>query len=108
MGKTVLRRTLVSGMVLAATLFFYACTSCFGPHVEGNYADASGGFKLELKSEGKATLTALNDTTACTYKVDGKQLTVTCENQVLNFNIQDDGSLAPPSMSLIGPLHKVK
>jgi hypothetical protein len=50
----------------------------------------------------------MSDTTACTYKVDGKQLTVQCENQTLPFTIQDDGSLQPPAGSALGPLKKAK
>ena len=108
MEKHALRRAGFSGAILAAVLFLYGCTSCFAPNVKGHYADASGIFKLDLESGGKATLTTMNDSTACTYKVDGKQVAVTCENQMLNFTIQDDGSLAPPATSPLGPLRKVK
>jgi hypothetical protein len=85
-----------------------ACTGCPAGSLEGTYSDVSGAFKLELKSGGKATLTTLNSPTACTYKKDGKQLTVVCETQTLAFTVQDDGSLMPPPEAGIGPLKKGK
>jgi len=108
MKRPVLRATILSALILAVMLCMNACNACTAHSLEGTYTDSSGAFKLELKSDGAANFTALNSTTACTYKVDGKQLTVTCENQTLPFTIQDDGSLAPPAESQWGPLKKAK
>lgn len=108
MKHSVFRRTVLSALILAAFLCMNACMGCLPGNMEGTYADASGAFRLELKSGGKATLTTLNSPTACTYKKDGKQLTVVCETQTLAFTIQDDGSLLPPQESMIGPLKKGK
>jgi hypothetical protein len=101
-------RTILGALLLATVLCLAACSASLGNHLEGKYSDTSGAFKLELRSAGKATLTTLNDTTACTYKVDGKQLTVQCENQTLPFAVQDDGSLMPPPEAQLGPLKKAK
>lgn len=54
----------------------------------------------------QASLTTLNNTTACTYKVEGKQLAVQCENPTLPFTIQNDGSLAAPPEAQLGRLKK--
>ena len=108
MQESVSRRTILSSLMLAAILCFNGCSACTSANLQGTYTDSSGTMKIELKSGGQATFTALNDTTACTYKTDGKQLTVSCENQTLPFTIQDDGSLMPPAGSQIGPLKKTK
>ena len=73
MNRHDLRKTIVSTLILAAILCLGACASS---HLEGTYTDSTGAYKLELKGGGKATLTTLNNPTDCTYKVDGKQLTV--------------------------------
>jgi hypothetical protein len=108
MNQIVLPKTTLSAVILAAILWFNACNACTSVSLPGTYTDSTGGFKLELKSGGTASLTTLNNTTACTYKVDGKQLTVQCENQILPFTIQNDGSLMPPAEAQLGPLKKTK
>jgi hypothetical protein len=108
MKQQVLIRTILGVMVLAAALSISACSSCLPGNVEGTYSDVSGAFKVELKDGGKATLTTLNSPTPCTYVKDGKKLALTCENRVLSFTIQDDGSLMPPEEAGIGPLKKAK
>lgn len=108
MNRFAWRKTMLNTVMLAAVLSIFGCHSCLGPNLQGTYTDASGAFKLELQSGGKATLTTLNSPTACTYKADGKQLTVLCENQTLPFTIQDDGSLMPPAEAQLGPLKKAK
>ena len=108
MTQSAVRNTARNAMILAAIVVLNACSACPGSHLEGKYSDASGAFRLELRPGGKATLTTLNDTTACTYKVDGKQLTVLCENQTLPFTVQDDGSLMPSPEAQLGPLKKTK
>ncbi len=108
MTHSVKRNAILVALALGAVLWLNACSACTSSDVAGTYADSSGTFKLELKSGGTASLTTMSDTTACTYKVDGKQLNVQCENQTLPFTIQDDGSLQPPAGSAIGPLKKAK
>ena len=108
MNQPDLRKTTLSAVILTAILWFNACNACTTPSLQGTYTDSTGGFKLELKSGGQASLTTLNNTTACTYKVDGKQLTVQCENQTLPFTVQDEGSLMPPAEAQLGPLKKTK
>jgi hypothetical protein len=105
MNPSVPRKTIFSALILAAILYMNACTA---GSLEGTYTDSSGAFKLELKSGGKATLTTMNNPTACTYKVDGKQLSVVCETQTLTFTVQNDGSLMPPADAQLGPLKKSK
>jgi len=108
MNPSALPKTALGTLILAAILFMNACSACTSHSLEGTYTDSTGGFKVEIKSGGKAALTTLNNTTACTYRVEGKQLTVQCENQVLPFTIQDDGSLMPPAEAQLGPLKKTK
>jgi len=108
MKRPVMRATILSALILAVMLCMNACSACTGSSLEGTYTDTTGGFKLELKSGGTATLTTMSGATACTYKVDGKQLTVVCENQTLPFTVQDDGSLMPPAEAQLGPLKKAK
>ncbi len=104
MNQSALRKTVLSALMLAAILWMNAC----GANPQGTYTDSSGAFKLELQSGGKATLTTMSGSTACIYKVEGKQLTAVCETQTLAFTIQDDGSLMPPAEAGIGPLKKAK
>jgi hypothetical protein len=108
MKQQVLVRTVLGTMVMAAALSMSACSSCLPGNVEGTYSDVSGAFKVELKGGGKATFTTLNSPVDCTYVKDGKKLNLTCENRVLSFTIQDDGSLMPPQEAGIGPLKKAK
>jgi hypothetical protein len=108
MQESASRRTILSSLMLAAVLGLNGCSACTSANLQGTYTDSSGTMKIELKSGGQATFAALNDTTACTYKTDGKQLTVSCENQTLSFTIQDEGTLMPPVGSQIGPLKKTK
>jgi hypothetical protein len=108
MNQQALRNPVLSTLMLVAILWMNACSACSSSNLPGTYTDSSGAFKLELKSGEKATLTTMSGSTACTYKADGKQLTVVCETQTLAFTVQDDGSLMPPPEAGIGPLKKAK
>jgi hypothetical protein len=51
----------------------------------------------EFKSGGQATFTSsLGDADVCTYKVDGKKLTLDCKHDNVVFTIHDEGSLTAP------------
>ena len=110
MNQATLRKTLPGAVILAAILWFNGCNACTSGHLEGTYVDSDGVLKVELKSGGKATVTAVmsNSSADCTYKVDGKQLEVNCGAQIYPFTIQSDGSLAAPPASQMGILKKVK
>jgi len=79
-----------------------------GSGVQGTYSDPSGGFVLDLKSGGNATFTFAGQAASCTYKVDGKQLTLTCQGDTSPtvLTIQNDGSLTGPPGTMMPPLRK--
>jgi hypothetical protein len=106
MNTNLLRNTVVSSVLLCLSLAAIAC----GPNVRGKYSAVGGAFVLELQFGGKANLTVAGKSDPCTYKVNGKSLSLTCEGQsgAVVFTIQDDGSLAGPPGSFIPPMQKAK
>jgi hypothetical protein len=102
------RKSLFSAFVLAAALWFN-CSACTSSHLEGTYIDSDNVLKVQLKSDNKATVTAVVSSSSvdCTYKVDGNNLEVDCGAQIYPFTIQSDGSLASPPASQMGVLKKV-
>ena len=80
-----------------------ACASCVliscGSSVEGTYTDGRGGFELELKSGGEATMKVSDAKGSCTYKSggggDGNKIKMNCPGQAgdFSFTVNADGSL---------------
>ncbi len=108
MTQPALRKTILASIVLAAAICLNGCSACSGSHLEGTYVDSNNVLKVEIKSDGKATVTAVvsNSSSDCTYKVDGNNLQVSCGAQIYPFTIQSDGSLAAPADSQMGVLKK--
>ena len=48
----------------------------------------------------------MGQTAACTYKVDGDKVPVTCMGETIDFVKQSDGSLTPGPTSQFGALKK--
>ena len=98
----------------AALTAVLACLCCVlaacGKSVTGTYSDAASGLTLELKSGGEATITFMGTSGPCNYKVDGNQVTLTCQGSAGGgvFTIQNDGSLAPPAGAPMPVLKKTK
>jgi len=77
-----------------------------GCGVQGTYKDPTGAVTLELKGDNKAAFTMMGQTAACTYKVDGDKVPVTCMGETIDFVKQSDGSLTPGPTSQFGALKK--
>lgn len=97
------RRVAVFSVVLCALLVVLGC----GPSVKGTYTSTSGTMTLELRSGGEAAFTMMGQTQACTYKVSGKNIHLTCGKDETDFRIMDDGSLSSSS-PFYGVLKKSK
>src|SRR5215469_16046557 len=96
----------VKAMSLSILLCLCGALISCGSSIEGTYANDNMGILIELKSGGQATFTSsLGDNDACTYKVDGKKLTLACRRDKVVFTIHDDGSLTAP---FFGTLRKTK
>ena len=101
-----LRYIALTGFLICLCCILAAC----GKSVTGTYTDQASGFTLELKSGGEATITLAGTSGQCNYKVDGNQVTITCQGNGGGgvFTIQSDGSLAPPPGALLPTLKKTK
>ena len=99
-------RSLLLIAAACATLILAAC----GSRVEGTYSDPSGSFVLELRSGGKASFTFAGQTAACTYAVNGNQLSLTCGGDAGTevLTIHDDGSLTGPPGTFMPALRKTQ
>ena len=97
-------RVLVAALAASLAASMVSC----GSRVQGTYSDPSGGIRLELKSDHKATFAFAGESAVCTYNVDSAKLTLACEGQKTEFTINDDGSLTGPPGSLMAPLRKIK
>ena len=103
MNKSANRRRFVFGAVVLAVA---AIIACGGSKMEGTYSNPSGMVTLDLRSGGEASFTMGGESEACTYKVEGKKLHLTCGANKVDFDIHDDGSLTGPGF--IGALRKSK
>lgn len=99
--------TIIVVALAAVSFLMVGCRS----GIKGTYSSTSGTMILELRSGGKASFTMMGATRDCTYKVDGKDIPLTCGNNTLNFHVMDDGSLTSKSPFLgatFGVLKKTK
>jgi hypothetical protein len=101
---TSFRRAISVLMVTVLAGFMFA--RCGGGGIEGVYTDPQGSMMLELKSGGKASITFMTETKACTYNVADKKIPVTCAGDVIEFTMHDDGSLTGPPGSIFPILKK--
>ena len=51
---------------------------CGASRIQGAYSNANGMVTPDLRSGGEASFTMMGETEACTYKVEGKTLHLTC------------------------------
>lgn len=94
-------------MVLAALVLTLPAAGSGGPKLEGTYTHPSGApITLNLRPGGKAAMNFMGERFACTYEVEGDQLTVDCspQGERIDFTINDDGSLS--GGALLGVLTK--
>jgi len=99
------RYALGAAGIAVASFILAAC----GGTVNGStYQNANGMVQVEFKSGGKA-FTSLNGmTNACTYKQDGKSITLECEGDKTVFTVNDDESLTGPPSGFLARLTKKK
>ena len=97
------RRTL---FLLAAVAFGISSAACGGA-LKGTYSNG-GTVILELRSGGKADLTAMGDLQHCTWKGNDKKVVLTCKDDSIDFLRHDDGSLTGPPGSFMPVLKKEK
>jgi hypothetical protein len=87
----------------AVALALLTMAACGSSRMKGTYSSQTG-VVLDLRSGGEASFTGvaaeismgkppMGGAHACTYKVDGKTLHLTCEEHKFDFDIHDDGSL---------------
>lgn len=105
MNRNLLRRLILMAAA-CATLVLVSC----GSKVEGTYSDVNGSFVLELRSGGKASFTFAGQSAACTYTVEGNQITLNCEQGAGKtvLTLHDDGSLTGPPGTFMPALRKTK
>jgi hypothetical protein len=97
----------VLAVAVVAALSLFA-TSC-GGGVQGHiYKDNGGVVQIELKSSGKAYVSAGPMTQTCTYSESGKTVTLMCQGDKTIFTVEDDGALSGPRDGLMARLTKVK
>jgi hypothetical protein len=103
MKRSPVPRIFLTCMIAWVLVTFVACGAS---KVRGTYSNASGMVTLDLRSGGEASFTMMGETEACTYKVEGQTVHLTCGQNKVDFAIHDDGSLTGPGF--IGSLKKSK
>src|SRR6186713_3262678 len=93
-----MHKVMRSALAVAVTLSAILPIACGGDSVEGTYADPNGGMMVELKSDGKAAFTFMNEVNQCTYKSTDKEVTLDCPSGggPMTLTRHDDGSLSGP------------
>jgi len=102
MKAFVVPRALCLSLLAVMSLVSVAC----GSKTEGTYSTANGLAVLDLKSGGKATTTLMGESEDCTYRVEGKQISLDCKGDKSVFKINSDGSLTGPGF--VGIMRKAK
>jgi hypothetical protein len=102
--KNIFNTSIARGLVFIPVLSV-GLTACGGPKAEGHtYAGGGGVVQVEFKSGGEAYLTMGPISTPCTYSQSGKTVTLTCEGEATEFEIDDDGALIGPPDGMLGRL----
>lgn len=107
MIRTIQFQTGILALILAL------CTACAslaggGGAIQGVYENTQANASVEFLGNGKAHFSLYGVGGACTYKVEGKKLVLTLEEEKLVFTINDDGSLSGPPDSYFSRLTKRK
>ncbi|HTP43273.1 MAG TPA: hypothetical protein VMJ13_01850 [Candidatus Acidoferrum sp.] len=101
--KSTLARTIAfASLIAGSALTFAGC----GSGLSGTYTNPTGLVTLDVRSGGKASLAMMGESEDCTYDVDGKKMTLTCNKDKTVWNIHDDGSITGPGF--VGTLSKKK
>jgi hypothetical protein len=79
-----------------------------GSSVEGEWENADQKTIVELLPKGKAFLSFHGLTQECSYRVEGKKITMTCDGEDTVFTIEDDGTLAGPKESFLARMKRKK
>jgi len=79
--------------IIFAALACLALIACGQSGLSGTYAAKGGGMRLDFGSGNTVSITMAGQTAQGTYKIDGKQVTVTFEGQQAIFTIDSDGCL---------------
>jgi hypothetical protein len=83
--------------VTACIAMAFACLLGGCGSVSGHtYHDNGGVVRVEFKSGGKALVSIGPMSHGCTYSESGKNVSLNCDGEKLNFTMQDDGALAGP------------
>jgi hypothetical protein len=79
--------------IVFVALACLALLGCGQSGLSGTYAAKGSGTSLDFKSGNTVSITMAGQTAQGTYKIDGKQVTVTFEGQQAIFTIDGDGCL---------------
>jgi hypothetical protein len=79
--------------IVFVALACLALIACGQSGLSGTYAAKGEGMRLDFKSSSAVSITMAGQTAQGTYKIDGKQVTVTFEGQQAIFTIDSDGCL---------------
>ena len=103
-----MRSFLRNALLIAAVASFTAGCSK-SSSVEGNTYEANGGaVKIEFQSSGKAITSIGVMSSPCTYTQTGKAIALSCENEKIEFTLNEDGSLSGPPEGFAARLTKKK
>jgi hypothetical protein len=92
----------------AVALMCFGAAAC-GSGVSGHtYANNEGMVTIQFQSGGKATTTIGPITELCTYTQSGKQVTLVCANDSMQFTVGSDGNLTGSQEGMLNRLTKVK
>lgn len=95
------------------TLILALCTACAsmaggGDEIKGVYENTESNASIEFLGNGKAHLSLYGVGGPCTYKIEGKKLVLTLEDEKQVFTINSDGSLTGPPGTYLSRLTKRK
>ncbi|MCC7546292.1 MAG: hypothetical protein IT532_00855 [Burkholderiales bacterium] len=84
-----------------------ARTAASGPSpLAGTYANADGGVQIEFKPKGVAFMSMQGLTMECTHKGTAMLVVLTCDDEDLQFKVDDDGALRGPPDSFVARMKK--
>ncbi|MGB7265366.1 MAG: hypothetical protein WBC92_07620 [Terracidiphilus sp.] len=96
-------------LAAAATAVLCLGMAACGSGVSGHtYAGNGEMVKIEFQSGGKAFTSFGAMTTPCTYTQSQKKIDLTCEGDVTELTVADDGSLMGPPDGMLARMTKVK
>jgi hypothetical protein len=79
--------------IVFVALVCLAAAACGQSGLSGTYAAKGSGMRLDFGSGSAVSITMSGQTAQGTYKIDGKQVTVSFQGQQAIFTIDSDGCL---------------